>query len=242
MTEATYCVLDMKQITEIDSTGANILVRLHKMFEKRNKFLLISHIHANHALWDFLEISGVKKEIPEDRFYLSTDLALEWAEDQLLDELCEGEACRHYELGEIDIFEGFSIEELEKIGLLLHKDTFKKNELLIKEGDPDRDLYILTRGSVSVKMNLPFSNLERRLFTFDAGVVFGEMALLDGKSRSANVQAEEDSEVYRLSFNSFGKLLDKQPQIAAKLLKNIALVLSDRLRARSNELRMMVDY
>jgi SulP family sulfate permease len=242
MKGATYCVLDMKQITEIDSTGANILVRLHKMFEKQNKFLVISHIHANHTLWDFLEISGVKKEILDDRFYLSTDLALEWAEDQLLDQICEGDACSHYELGDLDVFDDFSDDELIKIEALLAKDTFKKDEILIKEGDTDRDLYILTRGSVSVKMNLPFISAERRLFTFDAGVVFGEMALLDGKPRSANVQAEEDCEVYRLSYKSFGYLLDQQPQIAAKLLRNIALVLSDRLRARSNELRMMVDY
>jgi len=242
MTDATYCVLDMKQITEIDITGANILVRLHKMFEKRNKILMISYIHTNHTLWDFLEISGVKREIPGNRFYLSTDLALEWAEDRLLDQFCEGDACRHYELGELDVFENFSIDELKKIQSLLEKDTFRKNEMLIREGDVDRDLYILTRGSVSVKMNLPFSNAERRLFTFDAGVVFGEMSLLDGKPRSANVQAEEDSEVYRLSFSSFSILTDQQPQIAAKLLKNIALILSDRLRARSNELRMMADY
>lgn len=242
MTEATYCVLDMKQITEIDSTGANILVRLHKMFDKNNKYMLICHIHPNNKLWDFLEISGVKQEIPDDRFYLSTDLALEWAEDQLLDQLCEGGVCRHYELSELDVFADFSNEELAKFEALLDKDTYKKNEMLIKEGDSDRDLYILTRGSVSVKMNLPFSSAERRLFKFDAGVVFGEMALLDGKPRSANVQAEEDSEVYRLSYIGFEKLLDQQPHIAAKLMKNIALVLSDRLRARSNELRMMVDY
>jgi SulP family sulfate permease len=242
MTDATYCVLDMKQITEIDSTGSNILVRLHKMFERQNKFLLISHIHANHSLWEFLEISGLKQEIPDDRFYLSTDLALEWAEDQLLDQLYEGSARRHYELGDLDVFEDFSTDELEKIEALLEKDIFKKDEMLIKEGDTDRDLYILTRGSVSVKMSLPFSSAERRLFTFDAGVVFGEMALLDGKPRSANVQAEEVSEVYRLSFSSFSNMLDQEPKIAAKLVKNIALVLSDRLRARSNELRFMVDY
>jgi SulP family sulfate permease len=242
MKGAIYCVLDMKQITEIDSTGANILVRLHKMFEKQNKFLVISHIRTNHTLWNFLEISGVKQEILDDRFYLSTDLALEWAEDQLLDQICEGDTCSHYELGDLDVFEDFSDDELKKIEALLEKDTLKKDEIIIKEGDTDRDLFILTRGSVSVKMNLPFTSAERRLFTFDAGVVFGEMALLDGKPRSANVQAEEDCEVYRLSFSNFGNLLDQQPQIAAKLLKNIALVLSDRLRARSNELRMMVDY
>ena len=242
MVEANYCVLDMKQITEIDITGANILVRLHKIFERQNKCLLISHIHTNRVMWEFLEISGVKREIPNNRFFLNTDLALEWAENELLDQLCEGDTCRHYQIRELDIFADFSQDELEKIETLLVKGTCNKDEMLIKEGDTDRDLYILTSGSVSVKIDLPFSNAERRLFTYDAGVVFGEMALLDGKPRSASVQAEEESEIYRLSFNSFEKLLDQNPKTAAKLMKNLALVISDRLRIRSNELRMMVDY
>jgi CRP-like cAMP-binding protein len=89
---------------------------------------------------------------------------------------------------------------------------------------------------------LPFSNGEKRLFSFSAGVVFGEMALLDGKPCSAKVQADEDSEVYCLSCGDFDKLLTQQPQVAAKLLKNLTLVMSHRLRARSDELRMLADY
>ncbi len=242
MADGVYCILDMKQVTEIDMTGANILVRLHKTLLRRNQRLLVSHMDSNHGLLDFLEISGIKREFSDEHFFPNTDLALESCEDQLLDQFCETRACKQYQLKELDIFLDFSAEELRTIEALLVNDRFARGEMLISEGDTDRDLYILTRGSVSVKMKLSNSPTEKRLFTFTAGVVFGEMALLDGKPRSADVQAEEDSEVFRLSFDNFQALLATQPQIAAKLLKNIALVLSDRLRSRSNELRLMADY
>jgi len=203
---------------------------------------LISHINANKRLQDFLKISGSTQELSEDHFFPSTDLALEWSEDQLLDQFCGVKSRKHYKLYEIDVFSDLSPQELETVTALLDRETYVRGEMLIKEGDPGRDLYILTSGSVSVRMSLPNSGAEQRLFTFDAGVVFGEIALLDGKPRSANVKAEEDSEVFRLTFTKFEELFSHQPQTAAKLMKNIALVLSDRLRARSDELRLLVDF
>lgn len=184
----------------------------------------------------------MKQEIPEDYFFSNTDLAIEWAEDRLLEKFCPADSCRQFELNDLDIFLGFSSDELDQMKTLLTKNRFLKGEMVIREGNTDRDLYILTRGSVSVKIILPLSQGEKRLFTFSAGVVIGEMALLDGKPRSANVQADEDSEVLCLSRANFDKLLAQNPQVAAKLLKNIAMVLSHRLRARSDELRMWADY
>lgn len=101
---------------------------------------------------------------------------------------------------------------------------------------------MLTSGLASVKIALPFSKGERRLFCFGAGVVFGEMALLDGTARSAQVEADADCEVYRLSYEDVETLLARQPRLAAKLLRNIALVLSHRLRTRSDELRWLTDH
>jgi CRP-like cAMP-binding protein len=103
-------------------------------------------------------------------------------------------------------------------------------------------MYLLTRGSVSIKMRLPSSKRAKRFFTFGAGAVFGEIALLDGQPRSANVSADEDSEVYCLSCENFERLLHENPQIAAKLLKNLAMVLSHRLRIRSDEIKMLEDF
>jgi CRP-like cAMP-binding protein len=148
---------------------------------------------------------------------------------------------RHYTLAETDLLQGFNQRELETFRNALVCLSFSRGEQVIREGEETRDLYILTRGLVSVKIHLPASNRHKRLFTFSAGVVFGEMALLDGSPRSAQVVAEEDSEVYRLSYDRFGKLCRENSGVAIKLLQNIAMVLSHRLRVRSDEVRMLED-
>ncbi|MFZ1954186.1 MAG: SLC26A/SulP transporter family protein [Desulfobacterales bacterium] len=239
--EAVYCILDMKHVNEIDTTGANILVRLHQILEGQKKRLLISHLGDRHFLWGFLEASGAAGAIPKENFFEDTDAALEWAEDHVLAEFYSEEDRRYYPLGETDLLQGFSPKELETFCGELDCLAFSRGEQVIREGEENRDLYILTRGSVSVKIHLPSSNRKKRLFTFSAGVVFGEMALLDGNPRSAQVVAEEDSEVYRLSHEHFGKLCRENSGVAVKLLQNIAVVLSHRLRVRSEEVRMLED-
>ncbi|MEN8690502.1 MAG: SLC26A/SulP transporter family protein [Desulfobacterales bacterium] len=238
---AVYCILDMKRVNEIDTTGANILVRLHRVMDRQNKRLLISHLSGNPFLWGFLEATGAAGAIPKENFFEDTDAALEWAEDHVLAEFSSEEDRRNYPLEETDLLLGFGSHELENFRRELDRLEFRKGEELIREGEKNRDLYILTRGSVSVKINLPASNRKKRLFTFSAGVVFGEMALLDGNPRSAQVVAEEDSEVYRLSYDRFGVLCRENSVVAVKLLQNIAVVLSHRLRVRSEEVRMLED-
>jgi CRP-like cAMP-binding protein len=67
------------------------------------------------------------------------------------------------------------------------------------------------------------------------------MTLLDGNHRSTQVMAEEDSEVYRLSYDRFGKRCRENSGVAIKMLQNLAVVLSHRLRVRSEEVRMLED-
>ena len=239
--EAMYCILDMKQVNEIDTTGANILVRLHRVMRRQDKRLLITHLTDNPSLWGFLEATGAAGDIPHEHFFEDTDAALEWAEERILSEFGSEKVRRAYALDETDLLKGFDPQELETFRGMLDCMTFSRGEELIREGGQSRDLYILTHGSVSVKIKLPSNNRKKRLFTFGAGVVFGEMALLDGNPRSAQVLAEEDSEVYRLTYERFEKLCLEDPSVAVKLLQNIALVLTHRLRVRSEEVRMLED-
>jgi SulP family sulfate permease len=239
--EADICILDMKHVNEIDTTGANILVRLNRVLQRQNKRLLISHLVGNPALWGFLEASGAAGTITKDSFFADTDAALEWAEDQVLAEFCTHEDCRYYALGETDLLQDFSPDELKIFRSELDCLEFRQGDPVIHEGEQSRDLFILTRGAVSIKIHLPSSNRHKRLFTFGAGVVFGEMAMLDGNPRSAQVWADQDSEVYRLSRERFEKLCRENPAVAVKLLHSIGVVLSYRLRVRSEEVRMLED-
>ncbi len=193
------------------------------------------------ALWSFLEATGAAGAIPAENFYEDTDAALEWAEDQVLADFLPAESVCHYPIDETDLLMGLDPKELEMFRSELERLEVNRGEELIREGEESRDLYILTRGSVSIKIHLPNTNRKKRLFTFGAGVVFGEMALLDGNPRSAQVLAEKNSEVYRLTQQNFGKLCRETPGNAVKLLQNIGVVLSHRLRVRSEEVRMLED-
>ena len=69
--------------------------------------------------------------------------------------------------------------------------------------------------------------------------MFGEMAFLDGSPRSADVCSDEDSETYLLSPDEYAVLQKEKPEIAVKLVRNIALEISERLRIRTNEVRVL---
>ncbi len=241
MGNADYCILDMRHVNDIDTTGANILVRIYHSLRKKYKWLLISHIGPGHSLWGTLECNGVTQIISPAHFFEDTDNALEWAEDNLLESVGPGNIRSRCTIDQCDITVGFSKDEMEIFKGLLIREQYKKGDTIIFEGNSDRDLFLLTRGSASAKMQLPQAQRQKRLFTFDAGAIFGEMALLDGKPRSARVKAEADAEIYRLPYETYQSILAEQPQIAAKLYRNIALVLSHRLRTRSDELRLFED-
>jgi SulP family sulfate permease len=89
--EFTYCILDMKWLNDIDSTGANIILQIHRRMAEEGKYLLISHAITNPSLWRFLQVMQVPKLLGEDQFFPDTDSALEWAEDQLLANMPEAQ-------------------------------------------------------------------------------------------------------------------------------------------------------
>jgi SulP family sulfate permease len=240
MNQYTYCILDMKRVNEIDSTGAKILGQISKKINESGKYLLISHLRDNPSLSEFLKAMGVYKMLSEDSFFSDTDAALEWAEDNVLTQSIElVGSSGGIQLEQMDIFEDFTQKEIRILKQKLTCTTFKKGEIILKEGDTDKNLFFLTRGSVSVRILLPESNRYKRLITYSPGVLFGELAFLDGRPRSADVWADEDSETYLLSPDEYTVLQDETPEIAVKLMRNIALETSERLRIRTNEVRVL---
>ncbi|MEJ2727618.1 MAG: SLC26A/SulP transporter family protein [Deltaproteobacteria bacterium] len=236
----TYCILDMKRVNEIDSTGAKILGRIARKVTASGKYLLISYLMDNPSLAGFLKAMGVYKNIGEDCIFPDTDAALEWAEDNVLTRSLElASASDRIPLEQMDVLRDFTLQEIHALEQKLTRKTFNKGEIIVKEGDCDRNLFLLSKGSVSVRIHLPQSDRYKRLITYCAGVTFGEMAFLDGSLRSADVWADEESETYVLSPAEFNCLQNESPHIAVKLIRNMALEISDRLRIRTNEVRVL---
>ena len=238
----SYFILDMKRVNEIDSTGAHIILRIKKRVELANKYFLLSNLKENRYVWQFLKAMNVTQRLNPKYIFQDTDSALEWAEDHLLEGVtCNQETTVEKPLSQLGLLQNLSMAELGKFEKNLIPLTFKKGEKIFGEGDQNRDLYLLKEGSLTVKIHLPGKNRNKRLYTYSSGIVFGEVAFLDGGCRSAGIWADEDSEVLRLPYESFLRLQSAHPEIAVKIIRNIAVELSQRLRRTSNQVRLLED-
>jgi len=82
-------------------------------------------------------------------------------------------------------------------------------------------LFIISSGQVKVSI-VSADGREVILSLLGTGSVFGELSLLDGKPRSANVVATENTDLYMLRRSDFLQLVYKVPQIAVGLLAELA--------------------
>jgi CRP-like cAMP-binding protein len=167
--------------------------------------------------------------------FSDTDRALEWAEDHLIAQtLGAATLDDEHALEHLDLLTGFTKEEREVLAARLTRRPYPRGAIVFREGDKSRELFIIARGSASVKLQLAGRERERRLATFAAGTVFGELALLDARPRSASVEADEDLVCYVLSEASFADLVREHHTVAIKVLASLARELSARLR-RANQ-------
>jgi CRP/FNR family cyclic AMP-dependent transcriptional regulator len=128
-------------------------------------------------------------------------------------------------LRKVFIFRNFSDSNLKQVINNFRTISVKKGEDIVFRSDEGTDLYIVLKGKVKVSLVGAEGN-EFVLTTFNEGDFFGEMSLIDGRSRSANVIAEEDAFIGVLRRDGFLNTVKHTPAIAFDLL--VALV--ERLR------------
>jgi CRP-like cAMP-binding protein len=91
-------------------------------------------------------------------------------------------------------------------------------EQILKEGDPGRSFFVIVEGKVRIWKKLPHGQ-ELQLATLEEGAFFGEMALLSRAPRTANVSAENDTELLEVSDAVLRHLARNHPSVI-KSLKN----------------------
>jgi CRP-like cAMP-binding protein len=125
-------------------------------------------------------------------------------------------------LANVSIFKGLSAETLGRIALSLRPMTFARDAVIFGQDDHGDALYIIESGRVKVVL-YGDSGREMILTLFRAGDFFGEMSLLDGQPRSANVIAVEDARVLMLSREDFVKHLEQSPGTALNILAEMSM-------------------
>jgi len=97
---------------------------------------------------------------------------------------------------------------------------FAAGQVIFKEGDPGDLMYVVQDGEIDLLLG------DRVIETLDAGDIFGEMAILDGKPRSASARAKTDCRVVPINQKRFTMMLQNTPYFAVQVMQ----VMVDRLR------------
>jgi CRP-like cAMP-binding protein len=133
-------------------------------------------------------------------------------------------------LHKVSLFSELTPEELRQLAGLVREQHYKKNVTIFHINDPGNALFILKSGLVKITIEDQSGReiILRILYPTD---FFGEMALIDGMSRSATVTTQEPSDALIIYRDQFVGFIEKSP----KILLDMAAVLSRRLR-KVNEL------
>jgi CRP-like cAMP-binding protein len=129
-------------------------------------------------------------------------------------------------LAKVSIFSSLTKTDLARIANMTNRYVFQKGDVIIREGEPDKRLFVILNGEVEVIKDLGGKN-ERRVRNLGPCSYFGEMALIDDLVRSASILAKEDVQVLCLDGLDLRQEIEKYPALAFDLLQ----MLSRRIRA-----------
>jgi CRP/FNR family transcriptional regulator, cyclic AMP receptor protein len=137
------------------------------------------------------------------------------------------------------LFAALDHQDIDRLAEYAHIDAVAKGASVFRAGDPGSGLLAVALGAVKISVQ-GSDGKEIVHNVIHPGEVFGEIALLDGRARTANATAIVESQVLALDRRDFIPFLKQNPEIGLTLLS----VLCDRLRRTSNDVEdvLFLDY
>ena len=135
---------------------------------------------------------------------------------------------------ETPMFEDLDATELSEIVHIMKVQHVEQGASVFDEGDRGDAWYVLFDGQAVVTKSTPFGP-SQEVAILKPHACFGEMAILDGSSRSASVGARTDMTVFRFPRLLFLSLLDSNNLGAFKLVHGMAKVLCQRQRTLTQQ-------
>lgn len=143
------------------------------------------------------------------------------------------------------IFSSLEDDHLSEILKITRERRFKKDEIIMEEGEKGDTMYLVVEGEVVVSKSLTmkfgdndFRQTEKILTSFnpDDHVVFGEMALIGQDSRTASIVARTDCLFLEINRADFLKLVEAKPHLGVMILMKLSELLVNRLKRSSEDI------
>jgi CRP/FNR family transcriptional regulator, cyclic AMP receptor protein len=122
----------------------------------------------------------------------------------------------------IPLFQGLALEERRRLFFSARRQSLKKGDVLFRKGSEGTTLYVIHKGRIKISVTSNTGD-EVILAFFSEGDYFGEMALLDGMTRSADAMAVEPTELFALNQKDFTAFLQQNTSAILAVLKALSL-------------------
>jgi glutaminase len=226
VTERNPCpelvLLDLRRVSRIDRSGVEFSSALAAFLDERGGQLVFSG-------------AAVLAPAPPAIGFRDLDAALEWCEEELLFRVRGEGGAGSIPLDAHELLHDLSPSELARLSPKLEAVRAPAGTLIVRAGDPAAEIFLVTGGSLSVFLRAE-NQPELRLATLTAGMTFGEIAYVERSARSADVRADTDVECRTLAFESLDAFVATDPELHAKLLRNLMRVVVSRLHSSNAEI------
>lgn len=227
-------ILDFTKVRNIDATAARTLLQLTRKCLGRGQLLYVCG--ASQAVDAEFVACGIKDLIAPQYWFFDSDHALEAAEEALLASVGAADSKVDLELEQTTLARGLTPEEIVVLERFTLKHDVAGSTALFRQADPGSSLFVAASGVIDIF--LPLRNgTKKRIACFAPGIIVGEMSFLDRSARSAEGFVESPGLVWELTRDAFDSMSEQFPAIANKLMINVSLGLSSRLRLTTQSLR-----
>lgn len=133
----------------------------------------------------------------------------------------------------VDLCQGLDANQVQRLASISQREVYDADQIIFNQGSQGDKMYVVTDGQVEIRFDDGEGGDHAGLY-LGSGQIFGEMALLDQGARSASVIAvQDDTEVYAISSGDFLALCSADTAIGYKVMRNMALDLSFKLRHKN---------
>jgi small-conductance mechanosensitive channel/CRP-like cAMP-binding protein len=120
----------------------------------------------------------------------------------------------------VEIFAPLSAEEKDVVARSVIRSVYAPGELILRRGDPGGSMFVISRGNVEIRLPSRDGNIQQ-VAELKPGDYFGEMALLTGEPRNADVLAADEVETLEIRKGVLQQLLDDNAALAEALSRTI---------------------
>lgn len=144
-------------------------------------------------------------------------------------------------LKKISLFKDLTSDELKKVSKLIKEKSVRKSAVIWEEDSPEQGLHIIDSGKVRISRKTKDGNKQVLAILKKNGFI-GELSCLDGRSHSASAEALIKTNLFIIRKADMDKLLNKNPKIAYKIVRDMAIEISHILRSMNDKFINMVDF